>query len=339
MNSTEIQNFSFNPFLTKLQWLEMFSMSWLVDYLYLFLITPFNIAGIVMNLLCFAILRHKKFQKSDELYSYFRVNIVNSLLINILEFLLLFSHTYVLSDFANIRLVSLFFCYAYSPLSNFAILYGSFLDICISIERISQFTPKIGIIHKIRPSFVYLALFLISVLINVQFIFQFEPIAIDVKLDPVTNYRINFWRLSDYAQTQAGLIISYSTYVLRDVVVLAIEIGMNISMVVLLRKYLDFKNRLQNPSKSGKFKNKVINKSDRNATIMVILMSSLSVLQHIFFLVMTIYFMFYLNQTGFLLGIVENFVLSFKHFSNFIFLFLFNKEFRLVFKIYFKIRL
>ena len=331
-------NNSFIPYLTKLKCLEMFGMSWMVNCLFLLLVSPFNLVGIVLNIISFLILCNKKFKK-NELYSYLRVNVLNSLLINILELFISLPHTYMLSDFANSPLNSFYFCYIYSPLCNFAVLYGSLMDIRISIERIAQFTPKIEILHKKQPFFVSMLLFVISMLISIQFIFQFEPLVMTVKIDPNTEYVINIWKFSDFGKSRIGSIITYLTYAFRDVFILAIEIGMNILMAILFKNYLSKKSTLQNPTNSNIINNRSISRSNRNATVMVILMSSLSVLQHIFFLIMTTYFVFYIDETGFFIGIDHNFVLSLKHFSNFVFLIIFNKEFRCVIKKYFYFRI
>ena len=327
-------------YLTKLQWLEMVGLSSTVNWLFLILVMPFNLAGLVLNLISLLILRCKKLKKK-RLYPYIMVNVANSLLINILEIFISLPHTYMLSDFVNSPLYSFYFCYIYSPLLNFGTLYSSLIDTCISIERITQFKPRFGILRKQPPFLVSKVLFIVSIFISFQFLFQYEPWAIEVRLDKNKEYRLNLWKFTDYAKTQMGLIITYSTYAFKNVILVAAEIGINIKVVILLRKYIHLRKKIRNKSRIISVKNKTKNKFVHNAIVMLIFMSSLSVLEHVFFLVMTTNFLFSMDETGFYVGIAYNFVLSLKHFSNFIFLFTFKKGFRIVFKkiFNFKIRL
>ena len=134
-------------FLSKSEWLEKLGFTWLMDGLYIFLVAPFDLLGMLLNLISFIVLCRPVFKKIP-LFSYLKVYFINSLLVNLIEFLVLFAHGYCILDFPNSPIVSFFFVYFYVPFLNASIMFGSFLDICISIERILHFTNKLNFMCK-----------------------------------------------------------------------------------------------------------------------------------------------------------------------------------------------
>jgi hypothetical protein len=75
-------------------------------------------------------------------------------------------------------------------------------------------------------------------------------------------------------------------------------------------------------------KKKNISKSDLKATLMVIIMTILSIMEHSFMLLCLLYFNFFTNLTAFTLGCLANTSVALKHSSNFLIFILFNKNFR-----------
>ena len=319
-------------FLSKSEWLEKLGFTWLMDGLYIFLVAPFDLLGMLLNLISFIVLCRPVFNKIP-LFSYLKVYFINSLLVNLIEFLVLFAHGYCILDFPNSPIISFFFVYLYVPFLNSSIMFGSFLDICISIERISHFTNKLNFMRKYSTLKISLIMFGLSASIGSLYFFLFQSFILEVKLNATTTFKIYYWKNSEFAQSLTGSLLTFSTYFLRDVLVLILETCLNISTVNMLKRHFRNKKSMQTEIKHDAF-----TKTEKNQTIMVILMCSLSTLQHVFLMLMAIYFTFSHDKTALLIGIFSNLIVSVKHFSNLFLIYLFNKKFRIEFKKLFKIQ-
>ena len=327
MNSSETNQTTIS--FTKWDYLESLGFSWQIDCYHLLFQTPVSFIGIVLNQACFIIFSNVKFNKIP-LYHYLRVLILNSVFISLLEFLIFFSHTYRFFEFSNSYITSFYTSYIYTPFYNFSILLGSFLNLLISIERISLFKNKLGVLLKLSPNINCLIMVFVSALISVQYFFVFHPYTIEVKLDSVTTYRINTWRVTEFIQSKLGVAISISINIFKDVFLLLFEAIVNISTIVYLKNYLKNRNKLQtslDPRKIAK-RNKRIGEPEQKATLMVIIMSVFSSIQHLLLLTTVVIFNFYSGQTALMFGFFSNAFVSFKNVMNVFLFYFFNKNFR-----------
>ena len=119
-----------------------------------------------------------------------------------------------------------------------------------------------------------------------------------------------------------------------------LKIVLNIISVYLIKKY--FYNLSINSGKalpSGSVENAVtvrkkdyMTKVDRNLTFIAIIMSVLSSLENIFYIIFYVYLLLNFSQIVSLLYFIALFVICLKHSSNLIILYLFNSVFRQEFK-------
>jgi hypothetical protein len=161
---------------------------------------------------------------------------------------------------------------------------------------------------------------------------------IEVRLNPTTIYRINTWSVTEFIHSDLGVKISLSTYIFRDIILLLFEAIINIFTIVCLENYIRNKNKLQNPLNQIAIANgnKRINESEQKATVMIIIMSILSTIQHIFLMTTVIVLNFYSDQAALLFGFFSNAFVSFRHVINIFLLYFLNKNFRIEFKKTFK---
>lgn len=362
MNISTISN-KLNKHATKDQLFEQFGSLWILDSIYLFVILPLGLVGFILNLLSFYILNHKEFDKVS-IYGYFRVITINSTLLCLIQSTLFVSLTYRYFEFANTYEAHFYATMVYIPVSNVFLLYGSLLDICISIERSSIFYVKLKKLSKFNPNNVCLIFLVISILIGLPYFFINCPSYYDAPYFNDSFFRLWYWDITEFGRSLAGQILTYFNFVVRDVVFLFIELGLNIFAIVLFRNYFRNKAKLlgkgnkvsQVPLKSNLDTNSTetpnataqtshtskirikpaesnsFSSQEKNLTIMIIIMCFLSIIIHIFYLIVATLLFFNDSLLTSSTGVFVSFMCTLKHLSNIIFLFLFNVNFRKKFK-------
>ena len=342
------------------QLLTQFASTWTLDSIYLFLIAPFGVLGFILNLLSFFILNHSEFNKVN-IYGYFKVITINSALLCLIQSTLFISLTYRYFAFSNTYEANFYGTYIYIPVSNVFLLYGSLLDMCISIERSSIFYPKLKALSKHKPYIVCLILFIISILIGLPYFFINCPLYYDAPYFNNTFIRLWYWDITEFGRSLVGQILTYANFFVRDVVFLLIELFLNIFAIVLFKNYFKNKARLlgknnlinqtlvksnndtnssETPnnaiaqtSQTSKVRNKAsqtnnLSSQEKNLTIMIMIMCFLSIIIHLFYLVVAtlLFFNNPILTSG--TGSFVSFTCTLKHLSNIIFLYLFNVNFR-----------
>jgi hypothetical protein len=326
-------------------WLTQYVSTWLFDSIYLFAMTPIGLIGFVLNLLSFYVLMQKEFDRINEIYVYFRVITINSAILNLLQASLFTSMTYRYLEFTNSFEALTYGSQVYLPVTNLLYLFGSCLDICISLQRCSIFIAKLKVLLKYPPKFVCLALFLFCFLINFAYFFVNVPSYFDAQLGPNTYYRIWFFDLSSYGKSLAGQLTQYVIYSIKDLMFLIIELFFNILSIVLFKKYLVNKsNRIIttvphsfaldfNNSGPQISQQEQIYIKEKNMTLMVIIMCALSILVHLIYLVLAVYFSITVNDYAVnYLAVAAFLMYTLKNFANFPILYMFNINFRKAFK-------
>ena len=193
-----------------------------------------------------------------------------------------------------------------------------------------------------------------SIVINSQYFFTDSPGYIDLSLNSTTSFRLHFPDFTPFTMSLTGTVLNVSTYFFRDVVLLVVQCILAIISISLLKKYFNNKknvlNRLPPPqnseivyshnsnnliinitnifqSNNSSIRNN-INKNDHKLTVMIVIMSLLSVIEHFLFLAFVVMFTYFVNENAFLVKALGQLYIPFKHFLNFFLLFLFNNLFR-----------
>ena len=159
------------------------------------------------------------------------------------------------------------------------------------------------------------------------------PVYIDVKLNASTTFRIYFTISTSFTDSLWGKLINYLVYLIRDVVFLFVETILNIWMVLKLSQQIKNKLKLTKTAHSNR---QSLSKSEQKTSQMVIIMCSLSTLEHIFFLAMAVNFDYNTNYQAFILGVAANICITLKHGSNLLLFYYFNAPFRQAFKLQFR---
>jgi hypothetical protein len=345
-------------------WLSKVRAPWELEAIYLFVITPVAIVGVLLNTFSFVVLCQKEFH-STKIYRYFRCITFNSAVINLVESGLFACSAYRYLDFANTFEANTFGVYAYLPISNCCYLFGSCLDLLVSLERCSIFVNKLKRLFTYPVKYVCLICLAFCILLTTPYFYTNKPSFLDAPMSPTSFYRIWYWGITPFGNTLTGKILAGLSYFVRDLCFLIAEVTVNLISIHLFKKHYENKLVLLNlkkgettapdntaaqkvdstnlePSTSGgnveiervEKKNSTIplNKRitimERNITLMIIVLCFFSILIHLFYLTTTIYYYFSYGLVLSLLGVCTVLTTTLKNVSNFFLLFIFNGNFR-----------
>ena len=317
-------------YFAKEHWFSLFGSSILLDLFQLLAVLPISLMGALFNFLSYYTLSKKVFQNSV-LYSYLRVYTLNSMIVNVEMALLFWPSTLRTFDFSNTYAAVFYKSFIYLPLINATILFGSLMDILISLERLFKFYPHLDTKFTKIPKWKMISIMIVvTILLCVQYLFKYSPSYIEVPLNKSTMFRIYFSVTTPFANSLWGKLMNYLVYFIRDIFCLFAETVLNICVAVLLKQQIKNKLKITNNYHSNRAN---MSKSEQKASHMVIIMCSLSSLEHIFFFTMAINFDLNTNSDTFLFGLAGDICITLKHGSNLILLYYFNKLFREVFNI------
>ena len=360
MNSTNNEANEEEYFIINI-WLTQFASIWPLNSIYLFVILPLGLIGFFLNLLCFYILKHDDFSKVS-IYGYFKVITINSAMLCLFQSTVFISQTHRYFHFSNTYEANYYSTVFYIPGSNVFLLYGSILDMCMSLERCSIFYTKLKVIIKQNVNLVCLILFMISTLIGLPYFFINSPEFANVEIGKNKYFKLWYWDITPFGRSLAGQILTYGNFIIRDVLFLLVELGLNILSIVLLRNYflnkaklLGSSNKLSRiPLKSSIDTNstdtqnvtalpcsvskiivthtKNLSPQEKNLTIMIIIMCFFSIIIHIFYLIVGVFLFFNDSLLTSCTGAFVVLTSILKNMSNIVLLFLFNVKFRNRFK-------
>ena len=154
------------------------------------------------------------------------------------------------------------------------------------------------------------------------------PAYLNVPSSPSTVFRVYFFKGTSFTNSLYGKVLNYVFYFIRDVIFLLAETGLNVFVAVLLARQIKNKLKLTNRSHANVAS---LTKAEQKASQMVLIMCTLSTLEHAFFFAMAVYFDF--NPGAYLLGVTANMCITLKHSSNLLLFYYFNGPFRKAFQL------
>ena len=342
MNNTTSNNTVFeNSYYDLDYWLPQFASTWALDSIYLFIITPLAVFGVILNIFSFIVLSKKDFHK-NKIYIYFRCIALNSALMNLVESGIFVCSTYRYFEFSNTIESNIFGIYVYLPISNTCFMFGSCLDILVSLERCSIFVNKLKRLFTYPTRYVCMISLTFCILLTCPFFFIEKVGFYDAPISPNSTYRIWYWSLNSFGESLTGKIIAAVGYFFRGVCFFLVEVSVNMYSIYLFKKF--FKNKASlffsnsgnesrleinaMASNSNMPTNNRVTLMERNATLMVIILCFFSIFMHAFYMTLTIYFYFSYDIVVNTIGAISVVITTSKNFSNFFLLLLFNSSFR-----------
>jgi hypothetical protein len=197
------------------------------------IVIPIGLLGIVLNIFALYVLRSQKFNLP--FYVYLRAYTINSLFICLFNATQFGTSVRRYLKFTNSKLLMQYFCYVYIPLIAIINLYGSSLDIILSIDRVAILSKRIHWFRNINSKKLCVNLVMIFTVLCIPYWFIFEPTEMTVYLDKNTPITLHYFVIISTNGFLKFYFYIFSCVV--DVIPLISETTLNILSVYLIKMY------------------------------------------------------------------------------------------------------
>ena len=324
--------------------------SWLLDSIYLVVISPLSMIGFALNLISyFTFLKIKL--KETKLYKYLKVyTLSSSLICFMLGFIFITYSPRYFKDFYH-PIVKFYRCRIVSYAVLCLFFFNNLLDILINIERISIFTDRFNFHRNVNPYKLSTILVVICFVINSPFIFTYEMTSDEIYFNQNV---FNYCTPNEFGKSRLGIWFNMSVIVIRDVITLILEIIASLILIYFYQRYFNnFSSSYYNMSynvnddittfsfnktngsiykrENLESKIKYMKQKGRKLLVMTLILSFFSIITH---LLSAIIFVFVINSLGqnrflhFSLVCLCCLCLAFKHSLNFFIFYIFNSNFQ-----------
>ena len=336
-NDTQLNVFSEEAYIT-------IGSTWFSDGFYLFMVLPWTIINVFLNGITFLVINKMTVKPSTKkLYVYLKIYVLVCGLLSLVgtTMFITFSPRYMpfgLNFFAR-----LWRCQVKTPILLLLHFYTYILDILIIIERLSQFSSESSriFIRKYSPYKLSVIALIFCVIVNMPINFWYD-IGSDEKFFQEAREKpdkITYCSLAEFITSPIGSILSIIMLTISDILTLILEMILNIVLIFFYVKFLKKKSQVvshQNGT-TTRTNHKLFSSSEINLFLMIIFLSLISFTSHTCTAFSTFYLLGF-KSDGVSLStnmLITSFISTFKYFSNFFVLIIFNNKFRNEFNVFF----
>jgi hypothetical protein len=224
-------------FLSKEAWFEAFRP--LIQQQIDVSLIPICIIGALLNILALIVLRSDKFNLP--FYTYLRAYTFASIVICLINGTQFSAGARTLLEFTNSIGTARYYAYIFYPFQVILNIYGSLLDIALSMERVVLLSKRFEWFKKIRPNVLCLIFFAVSFIISTPYAILFRTTSVKVNLNLTETFVIHQVIFSRY-------IVDIKEYFLKmpyivDIFPIIMETFFNILSIYLVRQYT--KNKME----------------------------------------------------------------------------------------------
>jgi hypothetical protein len=246
-NTTELNKNATESYYSLEYWLKVFGSIYALDVVNVALI-PIGIIGAVLNILALIVMRAENFNLP--FYTYLRAYTYCSICICLLNATLFTTGTRYLLKFTNTKGSVQYYSYFFGPLITIINLYGSFIDVVLSMERIVLLSKKLEWFKKIDPKLLCVIFAIITNLFTWPYWTIYEPEQSTVMLNETTPFIIHY---ANFKSFSSGLIkyLIILPYII-DTFPIVLETAFNIISIFLIKKYTKNKIRVLDKSRADR---------------------------------------------------------------------------------------
>jgi hypothetical protein len=246
-NTTELNKNTTESYYSLEYWLSVFGSIYALDVANVALI-PIGIIGAALNILALLVMRAENFNLP--FYTYLRAYTYCSTCICLLNATLFTSGTRYLLKFTNTKGSVQYYSYLFGPLITIINLYGSFIDVVLSMERIVLLSKKMEWFRKIDPKLLCLIFAIIANLLVWPYWTIYKPQQLTVKLNETTPFVIHYFNIKVF---RSGILeyLAILLYIM-DTFPIVLETAFNIISIFLIKKYTKNKIRVLGKSRADR---------------------------------------------------------------------------------------
>jgi hypothetical protein len=212
-------------------------------YITLFLTAAF--IGIVMNSVSLHVLFAAEKFKITPLYIYLRVTTLSSLILNIYEFMFAFTISRQFVSFSNSHVSQWLICYVLAPGNSLFFLYKCVLDALIVVDRIAIFKQRVKYFYKSFSPMAYCTIaFAASLVLCAHYLFIYEPTRYEIVSSDGVVSEFFTLKITQFASTRYGKTFTFLLVVLRSSTICLVDFVLNVVSLVIFKDYLFKKSML-----------------------------------------------------------------------------------------------
>jgi hypothetical protein len=218
--------------------------TWINTWIYTVPFAAVGSFGFFANIICFVIFLDAEF--NTPLYSYMRIYVCNSTVIALVSSLFGLFYSSRLNDWSNSYWTWAYYVDVFVTFSTTLYLYGTVIDIVITIDRIGKLRMKEYI--KIGAYKVCAMGLAFSVAVNFVYYFAYKPDSIvydqdivDLNGNIIHGYTRWIISLTAFATSPLGNVLLLMLYAFRDLFLMLVEIAVNCVSLYYIRKFVNLK--------------------------------------------------------------------------------------------------
>lgn len=311
--------------------LESIGSFWILDFLYIYLLTPTTIAGFFLNILSLKILHNKKFKAS--IYHYLKVYTFNSAMINFLSISSFMFMSKRIFLFTNNFISSTFHCYIFLPLMANFLFVSAIFDIIIGFEQIALFKKNLKIFKKSHTHWVSTITIVVVFILHLPYTALYKRSNASLNFNNTTHI-VNYLGKTEFSSSLLGVVYLSLEFFIRDVLSMLILLVISIFSIFFMKKH--FSRKLSRYGNSVLRRNSIyyvsfkkkLNRSDRKLTQMIVFKCFLSIIEHILLLFL---WYSYNRKPDFVANVIKfvsNYFVTLKHSINFVTFYIFDANFK-----------
>lgn len=311
--------------------------TWIIDGINIFISFPVGMIGFVLNIYSFSLFL-KISIKSTRLYKYLRIYCLNSALLCLISGFAFLAYSPRFFPYYTMTAIKYYRCHVFNFVGTTFYFFGNLLDIFINWDRITIFNQRAKFINQIPFLKLCLSAFLFCFVVNFPAGLLYYA-RTDAEFEQEAKLNLNnfsYCGQTSFLNSTVGSIITVLVIFIRDFMTLVIEIMAGCTSLYYYRKNYQNSSLTSTISidlEQGKIQKKS-KKRDQNGKrlfLMTISMSAISVISH--FIIIIAYIcaivpalknnIFYFYSICF-----SGLSINFKHSSNYLIFYLFNRNFR-----------
>lgn len=325
--------------------LNLYGSYMILNTFNLFVVASVGFIGFILGLIsCFLLSNRSVFNSSLAFYKFLRIYALNNALVCLITAFTFVQFTYRIFPWLNSYWSIAYIDFVFVPILTVLYFYCNFLNIAILVDRIAIYDSRFPKLPAGRTSLIGFAFCLI---INLPCYFVYEPASATYPTGPHSNFTIWYSSLSSFGSSPVGKGFTYTLFVIRDFIPAVAEAGLNIISMNKMREFLKCRRQVVaritthsggrdiSGGRAGTIvtlsKPKRSVSTDTKATILVIFMTTLSLIEHLVCIAGNLYPTFATDAGLFYLFTAANFTLAFKRVLDFVSLLIFNKNFKKLF--------
>ncbi len=304
--------------------------TWRYDSIYLFLITPMGLLGVLFNSVSFGIFISKKF-RNQALFKYLQVYTFNSLILSAT-----FSGSFLISprylfDLSHSISARIFKCYLVpSVIVSLIFYYNNAIDVLINIQVAAVYTNRLDRFKRVNPYVMCAIVFAICFVFNSPN-YLLITISTDEQVNGALSSLSSIMKFKGLCLRNPIYLTAYGTaitmfgFVVKELLTLCLEIGSSLTSIFYMRIYYKRNRDLNRHNVSHQ---EVISKDEKKKTIMALSLTFFSICLHFFEFAAVFIIFFVPNIVSFEYSMLIYVFISFKQLINFPLFCLLNRKFR-----------